>query len=335
MSNNPFIQEYEPQAWRTSRGRGYGQNLRRPSQAPVNMNWRIGSGTVKKMKYNIKSDKKMTKVERDLKKLKRQTNATLGTMNYRALNTDKLLCAENAIDSDVYGSFGVAGIEYALQYLKFFNPANPGTLTTASIAGVTYQNNVLLSKVSSQIYVRNNYQNDALVSIYLCKVKDDTNQSAQASWVAGYPDGGNASAVTNQLQYPTDYNTFNDLWTAKRVVHKTLKPGQEAKYTHSEKNIEYSTSTVDTHALEYQKEYKAFEYLVMINGRLCHDSTSAVQQGFGLAGIDVATRLSIQVKYPAGINIEYIHIVDNSTSMTTQGLQSQKPVSDNQAFSIT
>ena len=297
-------------------------------------------GRIQKRTYKKKARGKGAKVKNDIssikrsiKEMKQHDDATTGTMTKRQLLSSRLLSNINEQASVAIDMNGTGVIEGALTALKFFNPAVPGTLTTASGVSGTFQRNFLFDTMAGKVVVRNNYQSDAHVKIYLCKVKDDTSNDPRTAWSSGVVDGGDATGVDQLNQYPTDYNLLNDLWSLKVVSNTVLSPGQSVSCSHAERNIEYDPSTVDTHSLTYQKEYKAFQFLVVLSGSLSHD-VAADDQGFSAAGLDILTYRTLKVKYAAGVNIKYLVMSEALDTPATSFVQSQKPVSDNLAYSI-
>lgn len=268
-----------------------------------------------------------------IRKLQKQTDASTGTMVFRQHNASAIISSANLTNQGLYGCLSTASIESALSNLKYYDPSTPGTLITASASSGTYQRNFLIEQAYMSLDIRNNYQSDVRVLVYLCKVKDDTDQTALQAWTAGIADGGNATAITQPNQYPTDYNLVKDLYSLKRLKDVQLRAGQHCSVSHCERNIEYDSSTVDTHNLSYQKEYKAFQFLVVVQGVIAHDG-SLSQYGLIGAGVDIENKLRYKVVYNAGVNIDYIHLDNNLQTFTNGAVQSNKPANTNQGWSL-
>jgi len=289
----------------------------------------------KKKTFRSKTAKKMNTCEKAIKELRQSEKASLGIMKYRnRVVQNRLLCginAQNALDINPIGTFSVEGV---LTNLKFYDPSNPGTLITASGSAGTYQRNVLIKSISSKVLLRNNYQSDVKITMYHCKVKDDTNQLPKGAWNYAIADGGNAGTINALSQYPTDYNLVNDLWKLKVLTKTTLSPGQSVECAYQTDSFEYDSSTVDTHPLSYQNEYNASSCLVVVEGTVSHD-TSLDQQGLCEAGVDISYQNTYVVSYNAGININYIHVDNSGVNTPTNGfVQGHQPTSDNQAYSL-
>lgn len=284
-------------------------------------------------KSNGTLSKDVSQLKAAVRDLRYSENATLGTLTFRSLNTYRILAPINSLASASYALASIATLESVLAQCKFFNPAVPGTLTTADVTSGTYQRNVLFKSQTNQLIIRNNYQSDCNIVVYLCIVKDDTDQTPLAAWDAGVIDGSNAADRNALNQYPSDYNVVKDLYSLKRVLKTTLAPGQSTKCSHTVNNVEYDPATADTHGLSYQKEYKANFFMVIIQGTISHDSV-ADEQGFAAAGVDIEQRRTHIVSYDAGINISYNYLSTGPDSFTNGAVQSHQPIPDNVGYSV-
>ena len=279
---------------------------------------------------------KLQRVQNDIKKLKRFDKAGMGTHIHRQLEAKQLIALLNEQGVGVYGNGGyISQLETVLANLQYFNPAVPGTLTTADLSAGTYSKNIDFKSISTKIDVRNNYQTALDYTIYLCKVRDDTSTSPFTAYTSGLSDGGNLSSVTDLGQYPTDYNLVTDLWHLKVAKKGRLQPGQEVTCSHSEVNIEYDPSTADTQSLNYQKEYKAYMFMVVIKGVLGHDTAVANEVTTLSCGVDIGSTITYVIQYNAGANIKRIHVGNSmDNAFTNGGVASNKPASDNQGYSV-
>lgn len=311
----------------------YGDN---PSPAkPI----RAKPAKVKKPKRKPKT--KSAKVKKDIKdcksairELKHDTDQAIGTLTARYQFKDHLAANTKQQSCAVACATSTASLESVTTQLKFFDPANPAVLVTASGSAGTYQRNIRFKSITQTLLLRNNYQQDCKVKVYYCAVRDDTDQTPVQAWAAGVTDGGNLTSVNDSLQYPTDYSLFKDLYKTKVVLNTVLSPGQSATCSNTEKDVEYDSATVDTHGLVYQKEYKNGAFLVVIEGTLCHQTTNFFSVGNGKAAVDIISKVTYIVKYNAGININYIYAQDNTTALTeSTSVQSHQPVADNLIWS--
>lgn len=279
--------------------------------------------------------KDLHQLKKAVQSLKHSEHASLGTMTYRKKTAGKILAAVNAQNSATYSANTYSAMETALAELLYYDPAAPATLVKASAATGTYQKDFLFKSIASKLTVRNNYQIDANVIIYLVQPRIDTSSSPSNAWTDGIAnDAGNVIANTDYGTLPTDFDTFRDFWNTKRLCNKVLAPGQSVSVSHGVNNVIYDPSLTDSHSLTYQKTTKNFGFLIIVKGSVAHD-TVADQQGIAAAGVDVVQENTYVVNYDAGVNLSYVHI-DNSglDAFSNAGVQSHQPVPDNISYSV-
>lgn len=278
--------------------------------------------------------KEVCKLSNQIKELKNSESASLGKMTYRTQFPFRLLAPDNLQAVTRSGINTTADYEDALSRLKYYDPATPGTLITAAAATGTYQKNFLVKSIYSKLELRNNYQSDAEVTVYLARVKADSSISSTTAWGDGITtDAGSVTATSELGQFPTDYDVFNDLWSCKRVVHKVLSPGESTVATHAISDVEYNPALVDEHTATYQQRFRCAEWLIVVKGCLSHDN-AANEQGYSAAGIDMNHHRTWVVSYDAGVNLSYIENNINLDTPTNGFVQSHQPIADNQAYSV-
>lgn len=288
----------------------------------------------KRKVFRTKNKKDMYSCKSAIRSLQQSERASLGTLTYRNLKSGSSLAVANSNDTkEVADILQAATLESITSQCKYFDPSNPGTLITGSQALGTYQRNTLFKSITSKLMCRNNYQTDARLRVYLCHCKDDTDKSPLTCWTEAVPDGSDLTTPNELTQYPSDYNLVTDLWRLKLVVNTTLAPGQSISVSNTEKDIEIDSATIDSHALKYQREYKAFCWLIVSGGTLAHD-TVVSEQGYAPSGIDYTHQNTYVIKYNAGININYAVISNQLDNFTTAPVQSHQPIPDNIGFSV-
>lgn len=293
----------------------------------------------RRRKYNkcrnltgMKLKKEVCDLKNAVKELKYSENASLGQMTHRYLQLSRVIGSVGALKTRWFSANDASNMNSVLSNLKFLNPSTGALVTTSGATG-SYQRNVLFKHVTSSVEFRNNYQSDVRIKVYLCTTKDDTSIDPETAWSDGYADGGNASAVTDLNQYPTDYDVVTDLWNMKLAIDTVLSPGRSVSTKHFIKNIEFDPATYDSHNLTYQKEYKSFGFLLVLEGTIAHD-TSTTEVGLLQTGVDIIWKRTNVVSYNAGVNIKYIHLDTSSiTSFTNTGVQSHQPIPDNIGYS--
>ena len=267
-----------------------------------------------------------------VKDLKSAENASLGKYTFRGKQSFRLLAPVNGQVDTTYASMGTNDLEAAGTSLQYFDPANPGTLVTAAMATGDYSRKFLIKSMTARLTIRNNYKSDADVTVYLCRVRDDTSQTPSAAF-ANVTDNAITGDRNTLNMYPSDSELFNQLWKPKKLFDGVLAPGKQIECSNTEREYEYDPSTADTHTLAYQKEYKAFCMLVLLRGTIMHDET-ANQQGIGQAGIDIVEDKIYKIHYDAGINVERVNTSVSLDSFTNGGVQSNQPIPDNVGYAV-
>jgi len=135
------------------------------------------------------------------------------------------------------------------------------------------------------------------------------------------------------MVYLTDSPQFQELWSVGKSMSKTLQSGQECTMVHTCKKFNYNPSVSDSHTSNFQKSFDGSYLVVRVEGVLGHD-TSADEQGTLQAGVDVQIDTTWKVLYPAGADIKYIFVADDSSSFTNGGVCANKPLSDNQGYTV-
>lgn len=283
-----------------------------------------------------KNTKKNQEQDKRLNKLSKQVDQATGHLTFRKLQVMQVLTQATKQKMRAVIPYTVSDLESVLAQCKYFNPATPGTLTTGSQASGTYSRTSLFDSVTMAMNIRNNYQSDISLKLYLCTNKEDTAKSVETAITDSVADNyyGAVTGSDDAGCFISDLALVHDLYKVKQVMSKRLKSGQEVTYSHSVGPFSYDSATVDSHNLAYQKAYKSFQVLVVIRGCLAHDPIVANQVGSIEGGVDVRYDTIFKVSYNAGINIKYC-FVDNLTTGSSNGfVQSQKPIVDNQPYSI-
>lgn len=288
---------------------------------------------VRRELYKIqKKDKPVVKLAKQLKNLQIQSKSDQGELIVRIRDNSRTTATVNGqAVSDILG-WSTTTIESVLANCKFFNPAAPGTLTTADLSTGTYQRDIHFASSYSRLRVRNNYQVPARVSLYCCLVKDDTNLSPRTTWGNGMSD---ISSLTynDPMTFPSDSHQFGDMYKIESSSKKVLNPGQELTLSYSAPKFIYDPSLVDNHNLAYLKQYKCHGYLVVVEGVMGHDTT-ANEQGNLEAAVDIEIYRNFKVHYSAGAQIRLLHTSDGFDTFTNGGVVSSKPVCDNIGYSV-
>lgn len=223
----------------------------------------------------------------------------------------------------------------AMSTLKFFNPSAPATLIEANLSSAAYPQDILV-KWYRKLDLVNNYIVPVMVEVWRCDVKLDTTISPQQAWINGCADNPSGSIDIDAMYvYPSDSKELNDLFRVKKVLSKKLLAGQGiSTFANSKGWINFDPATFDDHANNYQRQYDGGAFLVKITGCIAHD-TSVAEVGFALGGLDAILYTVTTVKYDSGGSTIRDLILDNNCdTFSNVALQSNKPVADNQAYSV-
>lgn len=264
--------------------------------------------------------------------LTKQVNASTGKLIYRTRNTDRVLASVNEQSWLSMYSDSISNLETVLGQLRFFDPSNPGTLLTGNGSTGTYQREYHFKTIYFNGTFRNNYQVPVKLKVYILKVKLDTSITPLAALDNGLTDNSNVTK-NNPLVSMSDSDQLTDLWKIHKVHTKFLNPGMQCSVIHSEKDIMYSPDLSDNHTSSYQKKNKSFYVVASVEGVLGHDTT-ADEQGFLQAGVDMSWDVKYEVRYDAGADLVYFYNSNSSDSFTNGGLTSSMPVADNIGYSV-
>lgn len=283
-----------------------------------------------------KTAQKVQQMSKTVHKLQKASCDSESTYKYRELEAATYWSLDNSQKVTTWGNPCLtSAIKTVLSAVPFFNPSSPGTLTTTDMTTGTYGKGINIDRVTSTIQLLNNYQVPADVTVYLCTAKSDSSYSAHGAWSNSVADESNLALVEQLGQYPTDYSLVNNLWKLKRVFKGILQPGDTKTLSHTVKDVCYDPSDEQAQTDTYQVRHKAFQFLLVFKGRVGHD-TSAAEFTNIKSGLDVQGTNTYLLKYDAGgakIDRVYVNNLQH-TAFTNGGVVSNKPISDNQGFSV-
>ncbi len=233
-------------------------------------------------------------------------------------------------------SFSFVGIdtselETALNSLRYYDPAVPGTLVTANGATGTYARNFLFKRTVASLQIRNNYTVDVHCKVYAVIPRQDGSVSPGDAWANGMADQGNPGTISPMV-FPTDSAQFRERYHIEKSYTRNLKPGQEMKCTHANKPFFYDPSQYDSHTLPFNKRYGSVIFLVLIRGDIGHDSADSTQVDYGYAAVDMLMTKTYEIIYDAGTSLEDYSIVDGAGAVVS-AREANMPISDVQGWS--
>lgn len=293
---------------------------------------KIVKGSGRKSK-NISGE--VTQLKREVRRLKTKTSicdSMDAQLVYKNRQVDACIASANQSCHSEKAGVNQSLIETVLGQLRYYDPSTPGTYITADYSTGTQSKEIMLSAYSKCL-VRNNYQVPAHITVYVCTPKTDTSIAPITAMTNGFTDIGVSSANTNLQAYITESPQFQDLWKVASSTKKTIQPGQTCSVSHSVKKMKYDPSLNDSHPQSYQKKSGAHVYVIRVEGEVAHDTT-ADQQGFSGVGVDIVVDTKFTVHYDGGAAINYMVLATDASAFTNGAVLSNKPVSDNQGYSL-
>lgn len=288
-------------------------------------------GKKKKAKSNSKLTQETRQMKKQMRELKRVSEADTGLLVFRDIEASRLL-ASQAVQNEVsWAGCSTAELEEVLAQLRYYDPAAPTTLVTADGTTGTYQKEFYFNKIYSKLTLRNSYQTPAMVCVYALEPKADTSITPSTAWSNGLTDASNGTVNSLNI-YPTDSPQFNDLWSIKKTWKRLLQAGSEMACPYSIKPFQYDPSLTDSHNLTFQRK-QSFVYLIVLQGVVAHDTTLN-EQSFTAAGLDRQIERTFNVKYPANADIKFTYVTSSLSSITNGLVVSSKPVADNIPYSV-
>lgn len=281
--------------------------------------------------------RRRTSLKKDVKALKALVKADQATHTYKELGSGEVQALVGQVEYGQEAITSVSNLESWIANLRYYNPAVPGTLTTASGATGTFHREIHFANVYSRVEVRNNYQVPCRLKIYLAKPKSDTSITPLTYYTNGIADQVISAGADQQTAglYLTDIVTFNEQYSLVCKKDIILDAGAMCSVTHNTGRFNYDPSLTDSHSSGYQTKYKSCLWLIRVEGVLGHDSASAQEFNTLLASIDYQFIHIAKIEYDAGTGLNDIYIADNRASTFTSGsgVVTSKPVADNIGYS--
>lgn len=291
-------------------------------------NRKVYKKSVRRRKINTRKG-----LAKQVKSLQKQMNTNSGRFTYRIRSTGNVVASVNECNHTGISGWLPTNLEAAISSLPFFNPATPGTLTTADFTSGTYNKDILFRTLTSKLTLRNNYQIPCNIRVYKCVPKSATSITPTTAFTNGLADQG-APASTSPLVFISDSEQFLDLYKIVRTDKAYLQPGDQYTVSDSDKNVIYDPSFLDSQTATLDnKRYKNFSYVVRVDGCLAHDS-SASERGQAQGAVDYQIDRIFHIQYDAGVDLNYISVSDSSNTFTNGAVVSNKPVADNQSYSV-
>lgn len=270
---------------------------------------------------------------RDIKKMKCFINNRTAEHTYRVRRTGTVRAGVNAVASEEISTLGhVPSIEGSAANLRYFDPAT-NALVTKDAASGTYSRDACLT-IIRKLFVKNNYQVPCKVEVWTCRPKDATDVTPEVAFASGLADQGGAS-VTSPLMSYTDSRDLTNIWDISCCTKKVLNPGESTFCRVVDDRFDWTFHTNDADTAYYKKNQGGHVFVLRVYGTLGHDTAVSTEIGRMEGGIDWEFSGTVKWEYDAGKDLEDYSINDlGATAFTNSGVQSLKPISDNQSYSI-
>jgi len=317
---NRFVRSQQAQPQPPSYQRSMGvkaQNLARLARLPV-----------------PRGRKRKQPLKKRVQHLEKRARDEDSVLIYKVSGKDSLRPAMNTASYGFASCVSISGIESAAALARFFDPAAPGTLVTASLVTGSYSSKFRVG-ISCNITFKNNYQVPCVFHVAMVRPRAAVSTSPNTARTNGLTDQGAPASDSPMLNYG-DSKQFRETYkTVKKMKRYVLAPGKQIVCTHRQASFLYDPSYFDTQTATYQPRARSALWIYRVQGVVGHDTVVATEEGIMPAGLDVYAMDVYSIHYNSGgAPVNTIVVSDGaSTSFTTGGVVSQ-PVVDNQAYSI-
>lgn len=275
-----------------------------------------------------KTTGKVEKLTKQVRKLQVKSNTSLATHTFRQCNSTRLLCPQNEADYIALDANTVSYLQSAYAGLRYYD-SSTDTLVVRNPTSANYSQDLLIKNQVASLEIVNNYLTPVNVKVYTLTSRDDSSINAATLFNTGMVDQNVVQPLTDINIYPSDCDMLKDVWKISKTTTKTLSGGATMNVSHSGGGFTFNPSVFDTHALNYQKQYKGSVFLIRIQGTPTHDTITPNVQ-IGQCGIDIIRRYKYVFQYNAGRNLNDFTtdngLIDGTANVTTQ------VVRDNQTY---
>lgn len=261
----------------------------------------------KRRKLRVKS--RRGKLAKRVKEISKKVNTSLATHNSKWYEGGTVSWTANAQNVKWITGNQTTALDDVLPELKYYDPSSglftspdPGTASGA-------QTKFRFKYVSAKLSVRNNGNFDAHVRIYCCWPKQTTQDQPNVIWSSNLSESSNATSTANWDVKPSDVNDLTKIWNLRVCGDYIIRPGQTVEVNNSVKDIMFQPNTV---AEEWSTDYKAFGFLMVSSGTVCHGTSTGppdeTQMMLHNAGqLDWYLKRNFVVEYEAGTNANMHH----------------------------
>lgn len=278
-----------------------------------------------KKNYKSSTPVKLAKVTRQVKNIQYQLKNDMASHINRRILSGQYTTNFNDVTYHTH-QLGTAAnwIEASMNKLRYFDPASPATLVTADASTGLYSRQITINNISSTTKYVNNSLTSIVVTIYECKVREDTGILPTNAMTNGIADQFVPPVTLNSHGiYPSDINQLNELWTVKKKGERTLKPGDSYTTYNNTGKFTFDPSVLDSHTLNYQKQWKSATDLIRLEGIVGHDLTQDVGTENGT--LDYVQQVTTSFTYDAGTSLKDYSILNDLPILTAPVVTVNKP----------
>ncbi len=264
--------------------------------------------------------------------LTKTVNLSLATHTHRRRVVEAILAVANQQTFQTIQVNTKNLLEGAMTTFRYYNPEDPSVLVTTNEAVGAFHRDIIVKSFWTRLSIRNNYQVPADIRAYLCVPKKDTSLSPTEMFQEGVDENQSPATTISAsvLMHLTDSDIFNELFTIKKSVSKTLQAGSTCSLSYVANNWTYDPSLADDHANTYVRANRGCAWVVFVNGVLSHGTSDTIC--LGAAKIDTLVDTKWVFQYDAGTNLSDYSISDNVNEPAGNPTVSNKPISGQQVF---
>jgi hypothetical protein len=220
--------------------------------------------------------------------------------------------------------------EAALGNLRFFNPAVPGTLTSANAASGTFLRKYEFKYMKVDMTWRCASTNGGTVTAMIVLPKRNGDDTPLTTFTNGIADQGVGGALVKEQPsiWITDSAQFNEKYKIVKKIHKHLEPGQQLTLSYNTGCYRYDPTAFDDDPTSVRKDAKQVFMVASILGDLVGEQGNPFTVTYGQTSMQFMMSQQWKVEYDAGCP-GIRDIVNQSLPGTTMTIQefAKKPAS--------
>jgi len=216
-------------------------------------------------------------------------------------------------------AFALTTLRNHLNALQVADTVTLGTtgISTIDAYDVSGDVKVRYKYAKETVRIKNNNLVNAVLDIYWCMPKRNTNNTPGTCVAAGFPDRGLTNTSDNRLVWlPHDSQDFMKTYRVYKHKVKTLKPGDHWTVQHSMGRRYISDDFLSNITGEYISGIST-QLFVRIRGDVCHDTTTDTLVGYDAAQVDYVVTQSYTLLFSDAIRTKFNAFTINTDAITT------------------